>query len=870
MNHRDQARQFQGEEHPNRDTLWDCALGNLPAGALESVVNHVEACTTCQAVLATFGNAEESMVSILRQAVRAAQPTITLRWGDGPGQADEAAPANSPHAAPPQQLGEYELLDKLGQGGMGAVYRARHTKLKRIVALKVLPASKTLDDRAIARFEREMEAVGQLDCPHIVRAHDAREVDGTHFLVMEYVEGVNVSKLVERLGPLPIADACEIVRQAALGLQYAHQRGLVHRDIKPSNLMLTPGGQVKILDLGLALLDGGEGDEFGELTTTGMAMGTADYMAPEQASNSHLTDTRADIYSLGCALYKLLSGRLPFAGPNYRGCLEKIAGHLRDAPAPIGTLRADVPRELIAVLDRMLAKNRDARFATPQQVVEAMAALTVGADLMRLCSAAMEAPLKTRHHDYSSADIARNSMSTISDTPSSLAAKPDSQAKAKRSATTDASPLGQDFSRQKARLSTAMQRAVLRPRVLIASGMLGLALLAGSVVLKIRYPDGRETVLDLSEGSKSKLNTDGSAEVTLPNNGSDVHNPTSVAKAAPAVRRSPGPAEGALPGIIPRPADIAGTHRSQVPGGTGKGELIERRGGMIYDSDLNITWLRDAKYVKTSGVNATGQLPWNEAKAWVENLVYAGFDDWRLPKSPPPPDPTGSGTWNLGELAHLYYTELGNKTFSFTNSGPFVNLDYREFRDIYAGDVYWMSTEHPLNADWAWWFGFSCGLWYPDPKARGFTVWPVRDGDVIPHFSASAFEPPMGNTIKLGSTITVKFRLFRDEARVISQTVLDSILAEFKLQPACPQIQVFDMTSPGNPLGPISVCRKVGRKSNDRFGFTAAGECTFDLPLEGPDIKSGRKYLTQVKIGELVVQPGNPFFFTPKTEGGTK
>ena len=143
------------------------------------------------------------------------------------------------------QLGEYRLLEKLGEGGMGAVYKAVHTKLKRMVAIKVLPTTHRQDDRAVARFEREMEAIGQLNHPHIVRAHDAREIDGTRFLVMEYVDGMNLSEVVRSYGPLRIADACEVIRQAALGLQDAHEHGLVHRDVKPSNLMLTRDGQVK-------------------------------------------------------------------------------------------------------------------------------------------------------------------------------------------------------------------------------------------------------------------------------------------------------------------------------------------------------------------------------------------------------------------------------------------------------------------------------------------------------------------------------------------------------------------------------------------------------------------------------------------------
>ncbi len=281
------------------------------------------------------------------------------------------------------ELAEYELLEKLGEGGMGAVYKARHTKLKRMVALKVLPKGRREDDRAIARFEREMEAVGRLDHPHIVRAMDAREVEGTRFLVMEYVEGLDLGKVVRRLGPLSVADACELVRQAALGLQSAHEHGLVHRDVKPSNLMLTQGGQIKLLDLGLARFQS-EPPDGEEMTRTGQALGTLDYMAPEQISDTHSIDIRADIYALGCTLYRLLSGQAPFSGPEYENRFEKMEGHLRKPVPPIGQFRSDVPPELAAVVERMLAKDPAGRFSTPAAVADAVGPFASGSDLPAL------------------------------------------------------------------------------------------------------------------------------------------------------------------------------------------------------------------------------------------------------------------------------------------------------------------------------------------------------------------------------------------------------------------------------------------------------------------------------------------------------
>ncbi len=289
------------------------------------------------------------------------------------------------------QLGEYRLLEKLGEGGMGAVYRALHTKLGRQVALKVLPKGCIEDERAIARFEREMMAVGAVDHPNIVRAMDAREIEGTRFLVMEFVKGLDLGKVVRRVGPLPVADACELARQAALGLQSAYEHKLVHRDVKPSNLVLTHQGQVKLLDLGLARFQSDQpaGEE---VTATGQPIGTIDYMAPEQVSDTHTVDIRADVYGLGCTLYKLLCGRAPFSGPKYETPFNKMQGHLQKPVPPIRRFRRDVPKELIAVVNRMLAKEPAERFATPAEVADAIGPMATASDLPGLLARAEGQP----------------------------------------------------------------------------------------------------------------------------------------------------------------------------------------------------------------------------------------------------------------------------------------------------------------------------------------------------------------------------------------------------------------------------------------------------------------------------------------------
>ncbi len=290
----------------------------------------------------------------------------------------------------PVYLGQYELQEKLGSGGMGTVYRAVHRKLNRTVALKVLPPDRFQTPDAVARFEREMRAVGMLQHPNIVAAHDAGEVDECHFLVMELVEGEDIGHLLSQTGPLPIAEACEIVRQAALGLQHIAENGLVHRDIKPSNLMLaTPRNRkgeptVKILDLGLALLDPDQRGAARELTSTGQVMGTIDYMAPEQGLDTHSVDIRADLYSLGATLYKLLTGRAPLEDPRCNTMMKRLIALERNHPSLLTSLRPDCPVELSDFIHRLLSKSPDERPEQPQTVADVLAPFAQGADLRAL------------------------------------------------------------------------------------------------------------------------------------------------------------------------------------------------------------------------------------------------------------------------------------------------------------------------------------------------------------------------------------------------------------------------------------------------------------------------------------------------------
>jgi hypothetical protein len=344
--------------HPTPQALTLFGHGRLPEVQAAAVAAHLETCPACRNIVAELP--ADSFLS----RVRAARPN-----------ADALAPAPPPADVPPElaRHPKFRVIRELGRGGMGVIYLAEHRVMEKPVALKVISPAVLDNAGALARFQAEVKAAGLLDHPNIARAYDADRAGELHFLVMEFIEGQSLAHLLAERGPLSVATACDYARQAALGLQHASEQGMTHRDVKPHNLMLTPAGVVKVLDFGLARVRG-ERPASPRLTQFEAFMGTPEYVAPEQATDARCADTRSDIYSLGCTLYALLTGRPPFQQDTV---VKLVLAHIEREPRPLHEVRPDVPANLSAVVARMLAKDPARRFQRPVDGAQALAPFAV-------------------------------------------------------------------------------------------------------------------------------------------------------------------------------------------------------------------------------------------------------------------------------------------------------------------------------------------------------------------------------------------------------------------------------------------------------------------------------------------------------------
>jgi len=319
--------------------------------------------------LAQFAGEEtvwKELLDEFRLVEQELQRKYPLRDTDSPGE----LPAKS-------RIGNYELLERIGSGGMGEVYRARHVLLGKTVAIKVLPDSFAEDELAVKRFERELKLIGSMSHPNIVQALGAEQIDGKFLLVMEFIEGMNLQQFIAAGKKMSVVEALAVVRQVAAGLQHAHERKIIHRDIKPANIMLATDGIAKILDFGLGkfydeMLLSEHGESSGPLTKMGSPLGTVDFLSPEQWDNPGSVDIRSDIYSLGCTFYTIVLGEVPYPSGRFGSIYSKMAAHVGQSPPSFLAGGVAASPEIEAILQKMCAKDPNRRFATPHELLEAI------------------------------------------------------------------------------------------------------------------------------------------------------------------------------------------------------------------------------------------------------------------------------------------------------------------------------------------------------------------------------------------------------------------------------------------------------------------------------------------------------------------
>ena len=483
-----------GTTCPTQEELKSLSLGQLSDEQSDRLIIHLNDCQPCQSEMGTLETAEDTFVAQLRSASDGidgdslidelhseTECRIAAARALGALAEVETGATTNPKPNVPRNIGEYEVVQPLGHGGMGHVYLGRHTKLNRTVAIKFIAEHRRWDKNMHERFASEMRTIGSLNHPNIVVAHDAREVDGLAVLVTEFIDGLDVSELLRRNGQLSIADSVAIVQEVCHALKYIDSKNLVHRDIKPSNIMIDNEGSVKLLDLGLAKLQAD--DEQGEFTATGQAIGTADYVAPEQINDGRNVDIRADIYGLGCSLYKLLAGRAPFALPQHSTAFAKMNAHVSETPEPIEGLRSDIPKPLAKLVHRMLEKSPADRPQTADEVLKLISSVANSDDLKK--SESLAALVKTSRS-----------------LPSNR---------------TESQPLNAEANgKPVSGLQTEPSFGKRIPWAAIASTLLALAFgIWLGIILTIKKPNGEAAKLIIPDGAIAIVDADGNVEVTL-------------------------------------------------------------------------------------------------------------------------------------------------------------------------------------------------------------------------------------------------------------------------------------------------------------------------------------------------------------------
>ncbi len=489
-------------ECPSIDDLQSFHLGTLDEVAADGLLHHAETCTHCQhtideleavddpfvegfrAVQLTAGSGsalEESAPVMLQAVLERIHALGPKSWAGTSSEQSTQVPL--PGLGPENRIGAYLLEVKLGAGGMGTVYRARHQRLDKPVALKLIPCQGVQQQDSVSRFEREMVAVGKLEHPHLVRAYDAGESeDGRYlYLVMELAEGLDAGELVTRMERLSVPNACEILRQSALGLEYIHQRNMVHRDIKPSNIMLAwsedlegnPRAIVKVLDLGLARFR----HNLEELTLDGQVMGTLDYMSPEQAVPSAEVGPKSDLYSLGCTAFKLLSGRAPFAEEKHSHPIHKLQAHQTQSPPRLRKICPEVPKELETIITRLLAKKPHKR-PSASELATAMKPFASGHTLEELLPKA-QARTESITVPFSDRDTNKEDLKGPDD-PTTIAPLPGLTG-------SEAAPKHTEL-----QTAPALRKPSYRKMILAALGLVCMAVVMAQIILIFRNKDGEE------------------------------------------------------------------------------------------------------------------------------------------------------------------------------------------------------------------------------------------------------------------------------------------------------------------------------------------------------------------------------------------